>query len=892
MKKSNRLIFFLLLFCMTKLVHATHNRAGEITYEWIGSTIFELKYKITIRTYTKISGVSGQADRQTLDSVYLGDSPFPEVFVRAYYYDTIPDIRINTYIKEHIYAGPGEFTISFADPNRNGNVINIPHSITEPFYVQSVLVINPFLGPNSSPVMTYPPIDQGCLNRIFEHNPGAHDPDPNDLLTYELTECGGVNGNSILNYTFPAASNSFTLDTLTGLLTWDSPTQEGEYNVAITIKQWRIYDGVYYPVGSVRRDMQILIKNCDNYPPIITSVPDTCVLAGDTLSFIVNARDPDFNIVDLTARGAIFDSTLIADPATFLPIVANNDTVSSQFIWNTKCHHVRPQPYFAQFRASDRQSSGLPSLIDLEGIFIRVIAPAPPNVNAVPNGSNIDLDWLPAPCSGVTHYNIYRRNGPYPDTIQCPCENGVPSYTGYTLIGSSTGSATTFTDSNNGQGLIIGIEYCYLITAVYPDSSESCASPQVCTTLKKDAPVITNADVRFTDLTTGSVFVGWSKPTELDTTIFHAPFEYRIYHSPGFFGNNFTLIGTYSDLNDTAFVDTLIDTKSHPWSYKIELWTTDSGTLKFKGQTGIASTVFLTILPTDNALNLSWEEHVPWSNVRYDIFKQNPSLTFDSIASVSTQAFQDTGLVNGNEYCYYIRSSGSYFFSGFVDPIINRSQQECQVPFDNVPPCSPDLEVQSDCDNNLNSLSWTNPNNSCADDVLKYYIFFSPSEGGNYELIDSLLSPVDTTYIHDNLGMISGCYKVAASDSVGNLTTDPIEVCVDTCRQYVLPSVFTPDGDGFNDLFHPCDSTTAAELQQTNCPPYKNVDKVEMRIFNRWGEIVFETTDKNINWNGTNKDSGKECAEGVYYYTCRVFFFSIKSSQSIDLHGTIQLIRN
>ncbi|MGZ5472174.1 MAG: hypothetical protein ACXWE0_10935, partial [Nitrososphaeraceae archaeon] len=56
-----------------------------------------------------------------------------------------------------------------------------------------------------------------------------------------------------------------------------------------------------------------------------------------------------------------------------------------------------------------------------------------------------------------------------------------------------------------------------------------------------------------------------------------------------------------------------------------------------------------------------------------DIFKQNASLVFDSIASVNVPSYSDTGLVNGTDYCYYIRSSGSYAFSGFVDPIINRS---------------------------------------------------------------------------------------------------------------------------------------------------------------------------------------------------------------------------
>jgi gliding motility-associated-like protein len=201
------------------------------------------------------------------------------------------------------------------------------------------------------------------------------------------------------------------------------------------------------------------------------------------------------------------------------------------------------------------------------------------------------------------------------------------------------------------------------------------------------------------------------------------------------------------------------------------------------------------------------------------------------------------------------------------------------------------LAVLPDCNAAMNELRWTNPNNTCADDVLKYYIYFGETEDGNFELIDSVLSPTDTVYQHRGLSMISGCYKVTAVDSVGNETVQPQIVCIDTCRQYSLPSVFTPNGDGKNDFFHPCDSTTAAEFQQTKCPPYKNVKSVEMKIYNRWGALVFETKDKNINWDGKNKDTKADCSEGVYYYTCKVFFFSVKQEQSAELHGTIELIR-
>ena len=144
-------------------------------------------------------------------------------------------------------------------------------------------------------------------------------------------------------------------------------------------------------------------------------------------------------------------------------------------------------------------------------------------------------DWLPTGCPQVIGYKIYRRNGVFPGSIPCPCDNGAPAYSGYQLIGTVTGSnVLQFDDSNNGSGLLVGIEYCYIVTAIYPDGSESCASPQACASIRKDLPVLTNADVRTTDLTNGSIYVAWSKPNELDTVQYPGPYQYKLYRINGF----------------------------------------------------------------------------------------------------------------------------------------------------------------------------------------------------------------------------------------------------------------------------------------------------------------------------------------------------------------------
>jgi len=135
---SNKSLFIILLlatvFNFTSVL-ATHNRAGEITYERLGQFL----YKATITTYTK---TSSPADRPELE-LFWGDGT-SSILQRASAQDQFggpgSDIRRNIYTGIHTYPGPSVYTLYFEDPNRNGGVINIPNSINVPFYVESQTV--------------------------------------------------------------------------------------------------------------------------------------------------------------------------------------------------------------------------------------------------------------------------------------------------------------------------------------------------------------------------------------------------------------------------------------------------------------------------------------------------------------------------------------------------------------------------------------------------------------------------------------------------------------------------------------------------------------------------------------------------------------------------------
>lgn len=882
MKKIFFLTASILLFALN--AHATHNRAGEITYRVVDCV--QRIYEITITTYTKTSSTA--ADRPVLDSVHLGDGDV----VSIPRFDALllaNDVKRNRYVINHAYSSDGRFLIYFTDPNRVDNIVNILGSVDVPFYLETTLIINTFDGCNSSPVLTYPPIDRGCINKLFIHNPVAVDPD-GDSLSYQLTVPKMGFNTPVPGYFLPTPAP--TLDPVTGDFVWNTPQPPtGEYNFAFYIIEWR--NG--HAIDSVTRDMQVTILNCTNNPPVISAVNDTCIFAGDTLSFNVIATDPDGNNVSLTAYGAPFT---VADPATFTSNSPNNP-VTGNFDWKTKCHHIRIQPYTVIFRARDTISTldtpDVP-LVALEHVNIRVIAPPPQMLTATPAGNSILLNWSPGACATDKGYHIWRRNGPFTGTFNCPCETGVPASSGYSLIATVYGNLNTaFTDSLQ---IVLGVEYCYVVTVFYSDGSESCPSNEACAKLKKDLPVIINASVRYTSTTAGQVYVAWSKPdsVELDTNQFPPPYQYELYHFPALNASAAdTLIATFFDINDTTFVDTALNTVANPYSYRVKFYYGSAVT--YKGETQRASTVRLSIAPTDEQLNLSWQENVPWTNHFYEVYRaavplpcyDTVGLSWDSIGRVFTPSYIDSNLNNGTTYRYYVKSVGTYSAPGF-DTTRNNSQEKCEAPYDNIPPCTPQLAVAADCVDNANQLLWNNPNNICAYDVLGYYIYYRPALVNDFTLLDSIFVATDTSYVHSGLQSIAGCYYVVAFDTNRNESTDFVIVCIDTCYQYYLPNVFSPDGSGLNDLLHPCDLTTAPEMT-IKCPPYQNVKDVDIKIFNRWGEIVFTTTDRDINWNGKHKDNGKDCPAGVYYYTGIVNFISLSGDISKDLHGFVHLIR-
>jgi gliding motility-associated-like protein len=121
-------------------------------------------------------------------------------------------------------------------------------------------------------------------------------------------------------------------------------------------------------------------------------------------------------------------------------------------------------------------------------------------------------------------------------------------------------------------------------------------------------------------------------------------------------------------------------------------------------------------------------------------------------------------------------------------------------------------------------------------------------------------------------------YSVSFVDSNGCKNTGDVQVIV-ICKNanVFVPNTFSPNNDGSNDIFY---------------IRGKGIDRVKsLRIFNRWGEIVFEQKDFPINdpssgWNGKYK--GNRPQADVYIYQVEVF---CENSEIIRFEGNIALIQ-
>ena len=142
--------------------------------------------------------------------------------------------------------------------------------------------------------------------------------------------------------------------------------------------------------------------------------------------------------------------------------------------------------------------------------------------------------------------------------------------------------------------------------------------------------------------------------------------------------------------------------------------------------------------------------------------------------------------------------------------------------------------------------------------IVDWYWDFGDDIGGNNQ-----------NEVHDYAN--GGSYEVILMVTDLNACTDSIAQTIHISLLPVLPTAFTPNGDGENDVF------------LIRGGPF---DAVEFNIYNNWGQLIFQSFDPELGWDG--KFNTQDAPLGVYTWT---FTVQLAGVRVIVKEGDVTLMR-
>ena len=283
----------------------------------------------------------------------------------------------------------------------------------------------------------------------------------------------------------------------------------------------------------------------------------------------------------------------------------------------------------------------------------------------------------------------------------------------------------------------------------------------------------------------------------------------------------------------------------------------------------LASSVYLRAEGRTHRVGLSWENRHPWLNYRYDVYRyEDSSGRFAYIGSTEADTYEDAGLEAGREYRYYVEAVGGYATRNMPDTLRNRSNHAVATALEGVP-CQPWLALEDfSCEPLSNTLVWDfdslliftgvedtafgdTEREECEASVAYYELYRKQATDEEYELIATL---EEAGYVDADPGSFFCWYYVVGineSDVAGGASN---EVFVNNwdCFSFVLPDVFTPNGDQWNETWTAIDPL--------------HIEHFHIKVVNRWGVTVFSSSDPEFSWNGRVNNTGAACPDGAYFY--------------------------
>jgi hypothetical protein len=178
----------------------------------------------------------------------------------------------------------------------------------------------------------------------------------------------------------------------------------------------------------------------------------------------------------------------------------------------------------------------------------------------------------------------------------------------------------------------------------------------------------------------------------------------------------------------------------------------------------------------------------------------------------------------------------------------------------------------------INQVQWT-PYSTFDGGVLDYFIYRGVD--GKFNSNPVAIVPNDVFTFEDDVSNLPTdgqiCYRVEAREGLNSFGFFEISRSNDFCINYT-PLVFVPNAfspGGANPIFKPV---------LTHVP----IENYQMKIINRWGEIIFETTNKNEGWNGEIMNSGKIASNDAYIY---VITFENENNFLVFKRGYVSILK-
>ncbi len=154
---------------------------------------------------------------------------------------------------------------------------------------------------------------------------------------------------------------------------------------------------------------------------------------------------------------------------------------------------------------------------------------------------------------------------------------------------------------------------------------------------------------------------------------------------------------------------------------------------------------------------------------------------------------------------------------------------------------------------NADSYIWNFGDGSAGSSAVNPHHTFPPDAVGNYNIM------------------------LIATNAAGCVDTAYVIVIVEEELIFYVPNTFTPDGDEYNEIFGPVFTSGFDPFDYT------------LLIFNRWGEIIFESHDARVGWPGTYGEGNPIVQDGVYPW--KIEFKTTKTDERKVVQGHVNVLR-